>query len=64
MKMTSEGSLQKENRSPLEASLDHLLKTPPSHFSPQKVRGWVGRFFVNEEKSTTRMVTALKILSS
>ena len=30
---------------PLEASHDHLLITPPSHFIPQKVRGWVGRFF-------------------
>ncbi len=26
----------------LEASYDHLLVTPPSHFTPQKVRGWVG----------------------
>jgi hypothetical protein len=38
---------QREILSPLEASLDHLLITPPSHFTPQKVRGWVGRFFVN-----------------
>jgi hypothetical protein len=25
----------------LEASLDHLLVTPPSHFTPQKARGFV-----------------------
>ena len=27
--------------SPLEASLDHLLVTPPSHFTPQKAEGFV-----------------------
>jgi hypothetical protein len=27
--------------SPLEASLDHVWTTPPSHFTPQKVRGFV-----------------------
>jgi hypothetical protein len=30
---------------PLEASHDHLLVTPPSHFAPQKDKGFVGMFF-------------------
>jgi hypothetical protein len=33
---------------PMEASYCHLLITPPSHCKLQKVRGLVGRFFVNE----------------
>jgi hypothetical protein len=32
-------SLQKGVTTLLEASHDHLLKTPPSHFTPQKVKG-------------------------
>jgi hypothetical protein len=32
----------------LEASHDHFLVTPTSHFMPQNVRGFVGRLFVNE----------------
>jgi hypothetical protein len=40
---------QREILSPLEASHDHLLITPPSHFTPQKFKGFVGRFFMNEE---------------
>ncbi len=39
---------QREILSPLEASHCHLLVTPPSHFKLQKVKGFVGRFFVNE----------------
>jgi hypothetical protein len=30
-----------------QASHNHLLITPPSHFILQRVRGWLGRFFVN-----------------
>jgi len=30
---------QREILSPLEASLDHLQTTPPSHIAPQKVKG-------------------------
>jgi hypothetical protein len=33
--------LQKEIINPLEASLDHLLITPPPHFRLQKVKGFV-----------------------
>ncbi len=36
--------LQREILSPLEASLDHLYATPPSHFMTQKVRDFVVRF--------------------
>ena len=43
-------SLQKGMAPLLEASHCHLLVTPPSHFKLQKVRGFVGRFFVNEGK--------------
>ena len=42
------GIPQREILSPLEASLDHFLITPPSHFMTQKVRGFVDGFFVNE----------------
>jgi hypothetical protein len=35
---------QREILSPLEVSLDHLWATPPSHFTPQKVRGFVVGF--------------------
>jgi len=51
-------------KAPLAVSHYHLLVTPPSHFTPQKIRGYVGRFFMNEEKSTNRMVSGLRILSS
>jgi hypothetical protein len=34
-------SLQKGITTLLEASHDHLLITPPSHFTPQKVEGFV-----------------------
>jgi hypothetical protein len=37
-------NLQKGIKTLLEASHDHLLVTPPSHFKPQKVRGWLGGF--------------------
>jgi len=30
--------------SPSEASLDHLLVTAPSQFTPRKVRGWLGSY--------------------
>ena len=40
----AERHLQREIISPLEASLDHLLVTPPSHFKLQKVSGWVEGF--------------------
>ena len=33
----------RELGTPLEASHDHLLVTPPSHFTPQKAKGWVDR---------------------
>ena len=35
---------QREILSPLEALHDHLLVTPPSHFSPQKGKGFVVGF--------------------
>ncbi len=35
---------QREILSPSEVSHDHLLITPPSHFTPQKVRGLVSEF--------------------
>jgi len=57
-------NLQESSWAPLEVSHDHLLITPPSHFTLQKVRDWVVRFFVNEEKSTVQMVAGLQILSS
>ena len=34
-----------------------------SHTQIQKVRGWVGKFFVNAGYSTGQMVAGLKILS-
>ena len=34
-------NLQKGITTLLEASHDHLLITPPSHFMPQKVKGFV-----------------------
>jgi hypothetical protein len=40
---------QREILSPLEASQDHLLVTPPSHFTPQKVRGFVVKFIKLQE---------------
>jgi hypothetical protein len=36
----------------LEASLDHLWVTPPSHFTPQKVRGFVVGFTWQRERKT------------
>jgi hypothetical protein len=30
----------------LEASQDHFLVTPPYHFTPQTVRGWVGGYCI------------------
>ena len=41
----------------LEASHDHLLVTPPSHFAPQKVRGWFDGFI-----GLRRETTAINIL--
>jgi hypothetical protein len=41
-------SPQKGMTTLLEASLDHLLATPPSHFIPQKVRGFVVGLIGNE----------------
>jgi len=38
-------SLQKDIKILLEASQDHLLAPPPSHFGLQKVRGWLGVLF-------------------
>jgi hypothetical protein len=37
-------SLQKSSTTLLEASQWHLLVTPPSHFIPQKVKGWFDGF--------------------
>ncbi len=34
-------SLQKGITTLLEASQDHFLVTPPSHFTPQKAKGFV-----------------------
>jgi hypothetical protein len=43
---------QREILSPLEASHGQFLIPTPSHFKPQKVRGFVERLFVNEGYST------------
>ena len=42
---------QREILSPLEASLDQLWITPPSHFSFQKVKGFVEGFTWLREKN-------------
>ena len=48
----------------LEASLWHLLITPPSHLTPQKDRGLVGIFFERGKVYPCPcMVTGLQILS-
>jgi hypothetical protein len=36
----------------LEASHDHLWVTPPSHFTPQKVKGFVVGFTWQRERKT------------
>ena len=43
-------SLQKSITTLSEASLRHLLTTPPSHFTPRKVRGFVVRLIGNGRK--------------
>jgi len=57
-------SLQKGIATLLEASLRYLLVTPPFHFTPQKVRSWVWRLFLNEGESRSRSVARLQILAS
>ena len=50
-------SLQESVWPPLEASLDHLQITPPSHFCPQKVEGLVVEFIIGyggENENTMR----------
>jgi hypothetical protein len=47
----------------LKPSYSIVWKTPPSHFRPQKVRDFVGRFLVNVSKSTAQMVAGLEVLS-
>jgi hypothetical protein len=45
---------QREILSPLGASLDHPLMTQPSHFTPQKVKGFVVGFSWLREVSTIK----------
>ncbi len=52
-------NLQKGITTPLEVSHDHLLATPPSHFPPRKVGGFVVWF-----TGLRRGITFWKILST
>jgi hypothetical protein len=47
----------------LEASLDHLLVTPPSHFTPQKVRGFVdGLTGLGESETIIEKILSISML--
>jgi hypothetical protein len=47
----------------LEVSLDHLLITPPSHFTPQKVEGFVAGLIGNGRESMAEILDHAEILS-
>ncbi len=57
------GTPKGKNRIPLEALHDHFLITPPSHFAPQKVRGWLMGLLGHEEGSMAQMLAGLQNLS-
>jgi hypothetical protein len=47
----------------LEASYDHLLITPPSHFTPQKVKGYVIELTATGRESVAVILDQAEILS-
>ena len=49
-------SLQKGILTLSEASYDHLLVTPPSHFTPQKVKGYIVELTCDWRESTTTIL--------
>ena len=56
-------SLQKGITTLLEASHRHLLVTPPSHFTPQKVEGFVVGLTGNGRESMAEILDRAEILS-
>jgi hypothetical protein len=55
--------LQENFGPPLEVSHDHFLVTPPSHFAPQKVRGFVVGLIGNGRESMAGILDHAEILS-
>jgi hypothetical protein len=55
-------SPQRETINPSEALLDHRLKTPLSHFSPQRVKGFVEGF--PRLRGVTRIINTLPKIGS
>jgi hypothetical protein len=54
---------RREFLAPLEVSHDHLLITPPSHFTPQNTKGWVDGLINYGGATIAQILTQAEILS-